>query len=193
MNFVCLLLFLGLSSLSLAAPYPATSSSALTDPSKGLFFHGFGFRLKRMTADWAPSPVLKNSSRDSLRIEPLSKKKSQEASISLHLEKMEKTVALDTYARKWMREYSSYGFEVLGIKRVLLNKEKALLIDLTHQKRNRQLRQAILQDKDRIAVVTCIDKKDLFPDTLAVCNEFLRNFEWIQTTTATLIQEKTTH
>lgn len=174
-----------------AAPHPATGSSPLTDPSKGVFFHGFGFRLKSIGPHWAPTPVLSESVFESLRFESLRKDGSKDASISLHLERMAKASPLEAYARKWMKEYSSYGFEVLGTKSVLLNGEKALLVDLTQNKKNRQIRQAILQNEDRVVVVTCIDRKDLFQRTLGVCNDFLRGFEWVSEKTPTLIESKT--
>lgn len=187
MRFLLCLALMAAAALSQAAPHPATGSSLLTDPAKGVFFHGFGFRLKSIAADWAPTPVLSESVFESLRFESLHKKSGKDASISLHLERMTKPSPLETYARKWMKEYSSYGFEVLGTKSVLLNGDKALLVDLTQNKKNRQIRQAILQNEDRVAVVTCIDRKDLFQRTLAVCNDFLRGFEWISEKNQTLI------
>ncbi|MBX3040571.1 MAG: hypothetical protein KF789_07695 [Bdellovibrionaceae bacterium] len=189
MRFFLALALLMMTSLSQAAPHPATGSSLLTDPAKGVFFHGFGFKLKAIAADWAPTPVLSESVFESLRFESLHKTQGKDASISLHLERMSKVSPLETYARKWMKEYSSYGFEVLGTKSVLLNGDKALLVDLTQNKKNRQLRQAILQNEDRVVVVTCIDRKDLFQQTLAVCNDFLRGFEWVSEKSPTLIQD----
>lgn len=176
-----LLLFISsllLSHFVSAAPHPATSSSVLTDPEKGILFHGFGFRINNPRTDWIPTPVLTENPLEVMRFEPRNADQ-KEAAITLHFEKMRSPQTLEAYARKWMKEYSSYGFEVLGTKGVLLNGERSLLIDLTQNKKNRQLRQAVLQKDNRILVVTCLDRKDTFQDTLAACNSFLKGLEWV--------------
>lgn len=161
-----------------SAPHPGVASSVLTDPSKGTFLHGFGFRIRGLPTEWTPHPLgSENGIESAVRL--TSKQSTKDSSISIHLETMTKNSSLESYARKWMREYSGYGFEILGTKGVLLNGEKTLLVDLTQNRKNRQIRQAVLQRGSRIAVVTCLDKKDSFHLTLGICNEVLRGFQWI--------------
>lgn len=179
-----LILFMTVSTgAALAAPHPATGSSLLTDPAKGLFAHGFGFRLHDLADTWIPVPVLTESPLESLRFEPkLAQGEKSDAAISIHFEKMDRKQSLESYARKWIREYPNYGFEMLGTKGVLIRGQKALLVDLTQNNKNRQIRQTVLQDQDRVMIVTCLDRKDQFQQTLSACNRLLRGLEWLPET-----------
>lgn len=165
-------------SLCFAAPYPATSTSVLTDPSKGVLFHGFGFRLKSVDPTWTAVPTVGESIFETMRFEPKVAAGS-EATLSIRMDKLPEKGTLETYAKKWMRDYPSYGFEVLGTKTLQLGGGKALLVDLTQKSKNRQLRQVILQKDDKVAVMTCLDRKEKFNDTLQTCNRLIRGFEWV--------------
>lgn len=169
-----------LSSLILhAAPFPATSTSLLTDPSKSVFFHGFGFKLNSLDPSWMAVPSIGESVFDSIRFEPKTPG-AGDATVSIRMDRLPDKSNLETYAKKWMREYPTYGFEVLGTKNLTLGGGRALLVDLTQKSKNRQLRQIIMQNKDRIAILTCLDQKEKFNETLQTCNRLIRGFEWTE-------------
>ncbi|MBX2987687.1 MAG: hypothetical protein KF802_07295 [Bdellovibrionaceae bacterium] len=162
-----------------AAPHPATGSSVLTDPAKGLFFHGFGFRLSTLGTPWTAAPSLeKETIFETVRFENRGAPGSAESSLSIRMDELPDKTNLESYARKWMRDYPSYGFEVLGTKNLNLGGGRALVVDLVQKNKNRQLRQVILQKDQQVAVVTCLDRKDRFADTLQSCNQILKSFEW---------------
>lgn len=166
-------------SISYSAPHPVTASSVLTDPAKGLFFHGFGFRLKSLGSDWKPV-VPGTSSFDVVRFEPRLEDPKDGPELSIRTDRLKEDKSLEAYSRRWVRDYSSYGFEVLGTKPLQLGGGKALLIDLIHKNKKRQIRQVIFENDGRIAVMTCLDQTERFRKALESCNQMIRQFEWAE-------------
>lgn len=161
---------------SLAAPYPATSSSALTNPEKGLYFLYKGFTVKTEGTNWVPSSN-SESLLDTVRFSPKDKK-IKEGSLSIRTDKIAKNASLELYTRKWMRDYPNYGFEVLSAKNFTLNGSPALVVDMLSRSKNKQIRQLILKNDDRVAILTCVDNKDTFTTSLQNCNQIMKSFTW---------------
>lgn len=160
-----------------AAPMPGMGSSELTDPAKASFFHSYGFSLKSTGTDWVPVKDEKDTIFETVRFEPKNKKDGT-ASMSIRMDKLKERGSLESYARKWMRDYPSYGFQVLGTKALNLGGGRGLVVDLVQKDKNKQLRQVILQKEQKIAVVTCLDEKDRFTETLQSCNQIVKSFQW---------------
>lgn len=161
---------------ALAAPYPATSSSALTAPESGLYFLHKGFTLKTAGTTWVPVGGAEQSVLDTVRF--ADKDSGQNGSLSVRTDKVAKNVSLDLYTRKWMRDYPSYGFEVLSAKNFILNGSPALVVDMLSRSKNKQIRQVILKNEDRVAIMTCLDDKEHFNKSLQACNQIIRSFSW---------------
>lgn len=160
---------------SLAAPHPATSSSALTDPAKGLFFKPLSFEISKLSADLIPAPKPADLTADSVQF---TVKNSPSASFSVRIDALDEDVSLETYARRWMREYPNYGFEVLGTRALNFKGGRALVVDMTQQKKNQQLRQVVLRKDRRVAIITCFEAKARFKDILSTCNSIAQGFSW---------------
>lgn len=157
-----------------AAPYPATSTSALTAPEKGLYFAHKGFTLKTEGTSWVPMNS-QESILDTVKLGPV---KDGQASLSIRTDKLAKNASLELYTRKWMRDYPSYGFEVLATKSLTLNGSPALLVDMLSRSKNKQIRQVILKKDDQVAIMTCMDDKEGFAQTLSQCNQIIKTFSW---------------
>lgn len=177
-RFLVVFTSLTLSFAAVGAPMPGMGSSALSDPAKASLFQGYGFSLKTAGTDWVPVHDDKDTIFQTIRIEP--KKKSQEsnASLSIRMDTLKEATGLEGYARKWMRDYPSYGFQILGTKTFNLGGGKGMVVDLVQKAKNKQLRQVILQKNEKVAVVTCLDEKDRFSETLLSCNQIVKSFEW---------------
>lgn len=172
---IALKVFCGLEIAS-AAPHPATSTSALTAPEKGLYFNFRGFNLKTAGTNW----VGLNSSEsvlDTVKLGPAGAS-GIDTSLSVRTDKLSKNANLELYTRKWMRDYPSYGFEVLASKSFSLNGSPALLVDMLSRSKNKQIRQVILKNEDVVAVMTCMDQREKFDQTLAQCNQIMKTFAW---------------
>lgn len=171
--FILFLFFIP--NLTLAAPHPATSSSALTAPEQGLYFLHKGFRLKTEGTSWAPVAD-DGSVLDTVRFS--SKESKEKGSLSIRTDSIAKNASLELYARKWMRDYPSYGFEVLSAKNITLNGQPALVVDMLSRSKNKQIRQVILKKDSRVAVMTCLDDRATFNKSLQSCNRIMESFTW---------------
>lgn len=171
--------FISLSAfVAAAAPYPATSSSILTSPERGLAFLQKGFLVKTAGTEWVPVNPEKGSESllDTIRFEPKDAK--QTGSLSIRTDKILSTASLELYAKKFMRDYPNYGFDVLSSKPVKLNENSGLLVDMVSRTKNKQLRQLILKQNNQVAILTCLDEKENFNKTLSSCNQIMKSFEW---------------
>jgi len=168
----------GLGTQAPAAPFPVTSSSVLTDPSFGLFYRSHGFSLKSVGSDWILQPPDNNSSAQGYQYK-IKDRTAQQAQFSLKMDHISAKQNLDGYAKKWMREYPQFGFEVLGTKPLKMGGGNALLIDLFQKNKNQQLRQLILQKNSKIVIMTCSDEMKNFKKTITQCNQMMSNFNWL--------------
>ena len=177
MRFFILFFFsLGFFSVATAAPMPATSTSALTAPEKGLYFTHKGFLLKTEGTNWLPVASNNESLMDAIRFAP--KDSSSTGSLSVRTDKISAQVSLETYAKKFMRDYPNYGFDVLGSKTVTIHQSQGLVVDMVQKTKGKQLRQVILKKDNQVAILTCMDNKEAFLKTIAGCNQIIKSFEW---------------
>jgi len=168
--------FLGLTGVLLVtlnafgSPFPATGS-ALLSPQKGLFFISQGFHLSAQKG-W----IMENNLTFTSMEHPSAKFSVKEDTLPTNL-------SLETYAKRWMKDYTSYGFDFLGSRSFsntgLGNKVvKGLVVDLLHKSSDKQLRQVIFLKKRQAVILTCVDQKSEFEKTLTDCNQMIRTFEW---------------
>jgi hypothetical protein len=177
-NYLTILALMISYSFCNAAPHPATSSSSGLTPEKGLFFARKGF-IFPAPKHWTLDEDLREESTDEFSIEYKSKS-SQTATLSLKTDSLKKNLSLESYGKKWMKDYSSYGFDLLGAKPFVNdNKAKGLVVDLKHRKKNQQLRQVIFLQNKTAVTLTCVDEIKNFINTIADCNSFFKNFSWI--------------
>jgi hypothetical protein len=162
---------------SFAAPYPATSTSALTAPEKGLYFLHKGFSVKTDGSTWTPIATSEDSLLDTVRF--ADKNAPDAASLSVRTDRVAKNASLELYTRKWMRDYPNYGFEVLATKQFNLNGNQALIVDMLSRAKNKQIRQVVLKNEDKVAIMTCLDNKDSFTKSLKECNQIIKTFTWV--------------
>ncbi len=172
---------------SYSAPHPAVATSALTSPDKGLFWSRAGFLLKTSSLDWKadlqrsqPEQVtyLRNPPNQSSHQGRSASSSTSSASYIVRTELLKQDMTLETYAKRWMKDYSNYGFDVLGSQSYEKGALKGLIIDVEHKKSFQQLRQVIFIKNKRVALLTCADDKKMFLKTLEKCSESMKSFEW---------------
>lgn len=175
-NFIGGLLLLN--SIALAAPFPVSSSSVLTDPQWGNFYLKNGFTLKTASTSWVLSQDEAKGVFDTFRYHLKDSNLSKEASLSVRIDQIKGNQNLESYAKKWMKEYPQFGFEILGTKSLSMGGGQALLVDLYQKNKNQQLRQLILKKEGRVVIMTCVDLYTSFKKTLPQCNQLMNNFQW---------------
>ncbi len=157
-----------------AAPYPGMGSSLLVAPERGLFWQRKGFALRTANSGWELAAPQNEASAALRYVKP----GSSTASLAVQLETLKADLSLENYAKRWIRDYSSYGFEILGTQTFLQNGSKGLVVDLFHKKSDQQLRQILFLKNKNIVILTCKDERKKFTQTLQGCNQISKTFEW---------------
>lgn len=160
-----------------AAPSPGAGSSLLVAPETGLFWRREGFQLKTGKTGWTlASPELEEEAGIIRYLRPNSKT----GSLAVKTEMLKADLTLENYAKRWMKDYSNYGFELLGSQTFSQNGTKALVVDLLHRKSEQQLRQILFLKNKKAVVLTCKDQQKNFQQTIVGCNQISKSFEWVE-------------
>jgi len=166
------------SHIIIAAPIPTTGSSIVNSPQWNTAFLQMGFTLKNVSNDWI---FLNNSNSKialnheiSLGLRTLS----NTARLHLKTETFKAKISVESYVKKFLRDYNQYGFELLSSKTMTLNNSNVVVVDLMQKNKSTQSRQIFFNHKDKILTATCIDKSDFFQMTSSMCNQLLNNLTW---------------
>lgn len=177
MRFILLSFFLPL--FVQAAPFPTTGSSAVNSPKWNTAFSQMGFSFKLVSDEWV---FLENPSQNRLpanqQIDMGFKTLSESARLSLKTETYRGKVNLEAYAKKYLRDYNQYGFEVISSRSVKINGVTAVVIDLIQKNKLTQSRQIFLGADEKITIASCIDKSEFFSLTSNMCNQLINNYSW---------------
>lgn len=157
-----------------AAPHPGMGSSLLVAPEKGFFWKRYGFQLQTGLSGWQLAPPSDDEANRIRYVRP----DTDIASLAVQIENLKTELTLESYAKKWMRDYVSYGFDVLGTQAFTQNNAKGLVVDLIHKKSDQQLRQILFLKNKKVVILTCRDHKKSFQQTLVGCNQISKSFEW---------------
>lgn len=191
-----------------AAPIPATSTSKLVSPQLGLYRSPMGFQITNGGSGWAhaqapkgnkfivtmyksPTAAQPGSIADQMRNDlnskgsvvasnsaAGSKKAGSPATLTVRVDELQKDIAIDKYIQKWMKEYPRYGFDVLGSKPFVQNKQRGYVLDLVNREQGKQLRQVVFLKQKRAVILTCRDRISSFQENLKGCNQIVRSFTW---------------
>lgn len=155
-----------------AAPLPATSSSELMNRQIWSYNSDDGYSISRQNTQWTAQADFLNDevvfhSQDSKSL----------GELKMRTLKLSQDT-FDQYLKKSLREYSLYGFEILGTKSFVQDNRKALAVDLFHRKENIQIRQVLAENKKTVVIFTCRDQVSSFNKTLSDCNRVMGSLHW---------------
>lgn len=164
------------------APIPATSTSLLTNPEKGIFFTSKGFRLGTEGTEWRlqeDNSLNKGEGTSSWRFNSA---KSPTATVNLKTDYLKADLTLEAYAKRWMRDYSQLGMDVLGTRAFAVKAgNRGIVIDLLQPKKKLQLRQAVFLKNKSVVILTCSDEQGQVENLISECNRLIKNFSWAET------------
>ena len=168
----------GLGHLAQSAPHPATAGSRMIVPQLGFFRSPHGFKIHSADSGWMQAPRPKDNS--SIETVYRNTDPSAISSLTVRVDRLEKKVSLDSYVKRWKKDYTRFGFDILGIQHFQLAGRKAVAIDLINRDAQLQLRQVLTQSDDGLNVVllTCRDKATAFKDALKACNSISKTLTW---------------
>lgn len=161
-----------------AAPIPLLSSSTFRDITNGAFFSKSGYSIHAGQSGWTTtlSPT-KNPFIETVFLSD--NDVNIQASLTVRLDEMGKKRSLDQYAKRWLKDYPRFGFNILESKKVKVGMNTGYLLELVNRDSSKQLRQ-VLFVKDKVAVtLTCRDDVKSFLQSLKSCNEIIRTFRWL--------------
>ena len=167
-----------LSRSALAAPMPGTSSSALVSAKPGQFYHPRGFSLDGGGTTWVQSEAPKSiPSLVTIYKSPLQNGEPQPA-LTVRLDTLKRQQALRSYVKRWMQDYTRFGFDVLTAKSIKVNDQSAFLLDIVSRETQKQLRQVLFMKEKMAVILTCRDHKKTFAKTVQDCNSIIKTFRW---------------
>jgi hypothetical protein len=173
------ILLLGLSGGAMAAPIPGTSSSPLVSAQPGLFYSSRGFRIDAAQTAWVQSrPPKSIPSLVTVYRAPVAAN-GQQPALSVRVDDLRQPQSLKSYVKKWMKDYSRFGFEVLTAKPIKIGVSQAFLLDIVSRETQKQLRQVVFVKEKTAVTLTCRDGRDSFAKTVQDCNEIMRTFQWV--------------
>jgi hypothetical protein len=176
--------------ISSAAPYPGMGSSALTNLDKGYFFTQWGFQLNRAQSNWSLDlPTENNDTKTEVLFSP-PQESGKFASLSIQVEKLKTDISARAYAKKWLKDYKHFGFEILGSKSFSQNKNTGYVIDFIHQQKKQQFRQVLFSSEKTVVLLTCKDKQENFKESLPICNSIIETFNWKRKKTEEINRQK---
>lgn len=164
---------------AVAAPHPGMGSSRLAQLRLPLRVGNAGFMIQ-VPETWVGlghfDPKLKS-------IEYFSNQRPS-AQLNIRWEILKSPPTMESYAKKWMKDYNNYGFEILGTKSFGEKNNRGLVVDLRHGQFKKTQRQVIYLNGKNVVVLSCTDNHTEFDETLKTCNEAFRGFTWVQQNTS---------
>lgn len=144
----------------------------------GNFFLSQGFKLGTLDSGWTLKSTKDfTASLDHVRYShPLH----PGAEFSVVNQILSRPSNLESFSKRWMRDYANYGFEVLGTKSFAENQNRGLVVDLFHRASQKQARQVLFVQNQKAVVLTCTQEQKKFSETLGACNQMIKNFSWVQ-------------
>ncbi len=162
-----------------AAPHPGTGSSILNQPRGGAVFSQMGFKLTAVPTGWNLISDDRIDINKDLQIE-LAKRNSNTTDhmgrISFKAEHTKTKVDLETYVKKFLRDYNQYGFDVSGLQS--LREKHSVIVDINQKNKKTRSRQMFFQNGTRIVTATCTDEFENFDKTITECNQVFSGLVW---------------
>ncbi len=177
-----LFIFIFISQAALSAPWPGTSSSVIFSSDYNYLLTFENVQLSTKGLNWIVGESIYRW-----------KQKNGSGQLLLSFDSLQGHTKFNEQQKKWMKEYLSYGFEVLNQKSFKhQNKIPAQLFDLIHKERNKQVRQFIFQNNQKIAILTCTDNPSQFQKTATECTQIIQTFmiDDLSSTSPSVMQNK---
>lgn len=102
----------------------------------------------------------------------------QQPALSVRVDELRKQQSLKNYVKRWMQDYTRFGFDVLTAKQIKIGTQSAFLLDIVSRETKKQLRQVVFVRNKTAVTLTCRDHRDSFGKTVADCNQIVKSFEW---------------
>lgn len=155
---------------------PLSFSDLVQEP-KTIYFGELGFEIHADNTDWYQIPADKIKSK-TVQAEFRSLDEKQPGRLTIRSESLRRNLRLSEYIRRSAKDYRRFGFKVLDLRPLIINKNRAYVLDLTKEDSLLQTRQILFKRKSNIVILTCTGDRIKFQSDLKDCNQIARNFKW---------------
>lgn len=165
-----------------AAPHPGIGSSILQQTDQGTLFSMFGFKNPALNKKWTLSKnqIDSESIQIDFKTSPLYTLDSSTV-ISFKLEKISDKVPLNLLARKYLKDYNSYGFNVKNVDPVVIPTKpnlETLRLNTVHKANSSASIQYLVRKSDQLLVMTCVGSFETQDTTSNECKTLFDNMIW---------------
>jgi len=157
--------------VAIASPIPVAQKAG----SELSVFHTRGFNLDSQTTAWQLQVDSVHPDLQATFVSPSGEEQLKVQSQS-HLGT---DTNLEAYARQWMKDYSAFGFDVMGSKSFTQGQARGYVIDLLHHTQKRELRQVVFVQSGKAVVLTCSPGNQALSQSLPFCNAIVKSFRWL--------------
>lgn len=161
-----------------AAPIPLTSTSRFTSEHNGMFRSPLGFSLHAGNTNWEQVPAPADNPFIATIYRATEIENGVQAALTVRIDELDETSTLDSYSKKWLKDYPRFGFEILSAKKVKVGRQIGFLLDLVNRESQKQLRQILFLHGKNAVTLTCRDQIQTFRSTVRDCNAIIRTFQW---------------
>lgn len=151
--------------------------------SRGIYASSEGFEINPQSTEWiksSPPAELKNKVEALFRLKNENSKAQPTFTVRVDRDTSYKT--LKEYSNKWLKNYGQFGLEVLGHKYFKNEKDQnGFVIDIENSTTQKKLRQVIFFQNAKAVILTCMDQKETFKNSLKSCNDLIKTFAWNET------------
>jgi hypothetical protein len=172
-----------------AAPAPAMATSRMVSLKDSFYSLSHGFKVSIPDESWQ----LLNPKQGHSLVEgevQLKSLRQKDRKLTLKLDRTQRPLTLEAYVKRWMRDYSAYGFEILGSKAFQQQHNKGLVVDLVHREKQKKIRQIVFLQDQRVLMLTFSDAQAQFDQGLNEFNDIVKTFAWTDVSVAQLSRLK---
>lgn len=150
--------------------HPAAMISDLSKPEKGYFLYTQKIHINVDGKKWhlaeSQSPFLAVWTSDAGQLSVVKDEKSQ-------------NLSLKSYTKKWARDFSLYGLEVISSQEITLTAGKALVLDVLDRKNQKQVRQYIFANDRQLVTISCSGDTKSMTSLISDCHKATETFRWL--------------
>lgn len=160
---------------------PGTSSSPIVTERRGEFLHPKGFKIDGGGTAWVQSEAPKTiPSLVTIYKSPVQTTDGQQPALTVRIDNLKRQQNLKSYVKRWMQDYTRFGFDVLTAKSIKINDQSAFLLDILSRETKKQLRQVLFMKEKTAVILTCRDGRESFAKTVQDCNSIIKTFQWTE-------------
>lgn len=161
--------------LAFSSIAPGTAFNKAIVPHSGFFYSENGFTIDSSGTAWLSSQI-KNDNKQVFQFFTANQNGSMQVNSDILTEKQK----FEDQLKKWIKDYSFYGFKILGTKTFKYSSYKGILVDLVHNAKQKQVRQYLLEGPQKKYVVfTCENSISNFNQTLVDCHKVMTSLKWM--------------